>query len=94
MHLVIIVQSSSKAKKTESKLVKCWNVLTFLCVQEAITSGLLQLFHIPGTENHADLLTKFLSYNEAICYLCPHVIYAPTISAWNTSDIPMKGSVK
>ena len=50
----------------ESKLMKCWNALTFRCVCEAIASGFLKLFHIPGNENLADLVMKFFSYQEAI----------------------------
>ena len=37
----------------ESKLMKCWNALAFHCVREAVTSGFLQLYHIPRNENPA-----------------------------------------
>ena len=65
----IIQQSNIK-----SKLMKCWNTLTFNHIWEAITLGFLKLFHIPGNESPANLLTKFLAYQEAICYLCPTIL--------------------
>ena len=63
-----IIQQSNVPK---SKLMKCWNALAFPCMQEAVTLGFLELFHIPGNENPTDFLTKFLGYQEAILYLCP-----------------------
>ena len=60
----------------ESKLMKCWNALAFHCVREAVASGFLQLYHIPGNKNPTDLLTKFLGYEEAIPYLSPLTILA------------------
>ena len=68
--------------------MKHWNTLTFHHVQEAVTTRFLKLFHIPGNENHADLLTKFLRCQEAIPYLCPLLLWHG-----DTSDIPMIGSV-
>ena len=50
----------------ESKLMKHWNTLEFHHSQEVVTSGCLKLFHIPSNENPADLLMKFLGYQEAI----------------------------
>ena len=43
----------------ESKLLKCWNALVFHCVTEAVTTGFLQLYHIPGNET-ANILMKLL----------------------------------
>ena len=57
------------------------------CVQEAVASRFLQLFHIPGNETLVDLLTKFLSYQKAIRYLCPLLFWHADMS-----DIPMKKS--
>ena len=66
--------------------MKHWNMLTFHHVQEAVTLGFLKLFHIPSNEDPADLLTEFLSYQEAIPYLCPLLFWHR-----DTSDIPTKG---
>ena len=55
----------------ESKLMKHWNALFLHCIQEADASGFLHLFHIPVNESPADLLTKFLGYQDAIPYLHP-----------------------
>ena len=60
----------------ESKLMKCWNALAFHCVREAVASGFLHLYHIPGNKNPTGLLTKFLGYEEAIPYLSPLTILA------------------
>ena len=41
----------------ESKLMKHWNVVAFHHVREAVTSGFLQLYHIPRNESPTDMLT-------------------------------------
>ena len=58
---------------SESKLMKHWNTLTFHCVREAVTSGFLQLNHIPGNVIPANLHMKFPGYQEAIPYLLTEV---------------------
>ena len=68
--------------------MKCWNALAFHCIQEAVTSGFLQLFHIPRNENPTDLLAKFLGYQEAMPYLHPLLFWCRDMSG-----IPTKGSV-
>ena len=55
----------------ESKLMKHWNALAFHHVRETVTLGSLQLYYIPRNENPADVLMKFLGYQEAISYLHP-----------------------
>ena len=51
--------------------MKCWNALAFHHTQDAIASGSLELFHIPSNKIPADLLMKYLGYQEAIPHLCP-----------------------
>ena len=45
-----------------SSLKKRHNMLSYHRVREAIASGILNLFHIPGTENPADVMTKTLNH--------------------------------
>ena len=66
-----IIQQSNIPK---SKLMKCWNALAFHHVQESVALAFLQSFHIPSNENPSNLLTKFLSYQEAIPYICPYYL--------------------
>ena len=46
------------------KLQKCHNILNYHRVREAQAAGVLMFFHIKGTENPADILTKFRSSRE------------------------------
>ena len=43
-----------------STLKKKWNALSYHHVREAIAAGIINVFHISGEENPADVLTKFL----------------------------------
>ena len=43
-----IIQQSNIPK---SKLMNCWSTPAFHCIQEAVTFGFLQLFHIPRNES-------------------------------------------
>ena len=52
-----------------SMLTKRHNALAYHRVREAIASGVLYLKHIKGTENPADVLTKFLSHAVAMKHL-------------------------
>ena len=52
-----------------SSLNKRHNALSYHRVREAIASGVIWFFHIPGTENPADVLTKF----------CGHAVFWPLI---------------
>ena len=54
-----------------SKLAKRWYALAYHRVREAVASGFLMFYHIPGTENPADVLTKFLGYQAAWPLLKP-----------------------
>jgi hypothetical protein len=47
-----------------STLGKCWNVLLYHKVCEAIASGWLHFEHILGKENPANILTKPLAWHE------------------------------
>ena len=39
-------------------------MLSYHCVREAIASGILNLFHIPGSENPSDVMTKTLNHPQ------------------------------
>ncbi len=51
-----------------SSLNKRHNVLAYHRVREAVASGVIWFFHIPGKENPSDVLTKFLPLSP-----CPHL---------------------
>ena len=43
-----------------SALKKRWNALSYHRVREAVAAGIVNVIHLPGSENPADVLTKFL----------------------------------
>jgi hypothetical protein len=47
-----------------SQLGKRHNALAYHFTREAIATGMIRMFHIPGTQNPADCMTKFLGYQE------------------------------
>jgi len=50
----------NSASIPDSNLKKQHNALSYHRVREAIAADVLRMHHIPGTENPADILTKFL----------------------------------
>jgi hypothetical protein len=48
-----------------STLAKRHNALSYHRVREAIAAGIARLYHIDGTTNPADILTKHLGYQQA-----------------------------
>jgi hypothetical protein len=46
----------------QSNLMKRHNALAYHRVREAIAAGVIDFLHIPGIQNPADVLTKFLPY--------------------------------
>ena len=46
----------------QSNLMKRHNALAYHRVCEAIAAGVIEFLHIPGVQNPADVLTKFLPY--------------------------------
>ena len=53
----------NSASIPEDTLKKRHNALSYHRVREAIAAKVLKFYHIPGTENPADVLTKFLPHN-------------------------------
>ncbi len=47
-----------------SKLHKQHNALSFHCIWEAITAGIIAFYHIDGTKNPADILSKHCGYRQ------------------------------
>ena len=45
-----------------STLKKRWNALSYHRVREAVAAGIVNVIHLPGIENPADVLTKFLPH--------------------------------
>jgi hypothetical protein len=60
---------TTRSTLPHSQLNKCHNVLSYHCVSEAIASDVLWFFHMAGTQNPADILTKF----------CGHAVFWPLI---------------
>ena len=59
-----------------SVLKKRHQLLAYHRVREAIASGILKFFHIAGTENPADVLTKNLSHNVAWPLIKPFLFWS------------------
>ena len=47
-----------------SKLNKRHNARAYHRVQEAIAAGIISFYHIPGTENSTDILSKHWGYQQ------------------------------
>ncbi len=69
-----------------SQLGRRHNALAYHFTREGVATGMLRMFHIPGTQNPLDCLTKFLGFQEW------HPILRP-ILFWqgDTGLIPTKG---
>jgi hypothetical protein len=59
-----------------SVLKKRHHFLAYHRVREAIASGIIKFFHMPGTENPSDVLTKNLSHNVAWPLIKPFLFWA------------------
>jgi len=46
-----------------STLKKRWNALSYHRVREAVAAGIINVIHLPGSENPSDVLTKFLPHS-------------------------------
>jgi len=49
--------------KSDGKINKRWNILSFHRVREAVAHGIIRPFHINGNDNPADVLSKHTSSN-------------------------------
>ncbi|GFH55790.1 gag-pol polyprotein [Chaetoceros tenuissimus] len=47
--------------KSDGKIAKRWNILSFHRVREAVAHGIVRPFHIDGKDNPADVLSKHTS---------------------------------
>jgi len=47
--------------KSDGKIAKRWNILSFHRVREAVAHGIARPFHIDGKDNPADVLSKHTS---------------------------------
>jgi hypothetical protein len=59
-----------------SVLKKRHHFLAYHRVREAIASGIVKCFHMPGTENPSDVLTKNLSHSVAWPLIKPFLFFA------------------
>ncbi len=60
-----------------STLKKRWNALSYHRVREAVAAGIVNVVHLPGTENPADVLTKFLPHRTAYKLMKEFLFWAP-----------------
>jgi hypothetical protein len=81
-NLAVITQSTIP----HSQLGKRHNALAYHYTREAVATGMIRMFHIPGTQNPADCLTKFLGYQEWYPILRPILLWIG-----DTGLIPSKG---
>jgi hypothetical protein len=72
-----VIQSSTIP---HSVLKKRHNVLAYHRVREAIAAGVMSFFHIPGTENPSDVLTKNLTHSVVWKLIKPFLFYAGDMS--------------
>ena len=79
-NLAVITQSTIP----HSQLGRRHNALAYHFTREGVATGMLRMFHIPGTQNPSDCLTKFLGYQEWYPLLHPFLLWAG-----DTADIPM-----
>ena len=73
-----------------STLKKRWNALSYHCNHQAAAVGIINVIHIPGTENPADVLTKFVPH-RTLYKLMKEFIFWPFKRDTLDQD---KGSVK
>ena len=69
-----------------SQLGKRHNALAFHFTREAIATGMIRMFHVAGTQNPADCMTKFLGFQEWYPILRPVLFWQG-----DTATIPTKG---
>ncbi len=61
-----------------STLKKRWNALSYHQVREAVAAGIINVIHLPGTENPAGVLTKSLSHRIAYRLMKQFLFWTPT----------------
>jgi len=69
-----------------SQLSKRHNALAYHYVREAVATGMLRLFHMPGVDNPADALTKHLGFQQWNPILKPILFWCG-----DTAAVPHKG---
>jgi hypothetical protein len=74
---------AGSSTKFDAKLHKRHTILSFQRVREAITACIVGFFHIPGTNNPADVLTKHWAYSQVCRVLRPILFWKG-----DTADIP------
>mmetsp|Transcript_21451 Transcript_21451/g.24853 ORF Transcript_21451/g.24853 Transcript_21451/m.24853 type:complete len:369 (+) Transcript_21451:205-1311(+) len=57
------LSSIISSTKSDGKIAKRWNILSFHRVREAVAHGIVKPFHINGKDNPADVLSKHTSSN-------------------------------
>jgi hypothetical protein len=75
-----VVGSSTKF---DAKLHKRHTILSFHRVREAVAAGIVGFFHVLGTNNPADVLTKHWAYSQVWRVLRPILFWRG-----DTADIP------
>ena len=71
-----------------STLKKRWNALSYQQVREAVALGIINVIHLPGNENPADVLTKSLPHNKLYHLMKEFIFWHP-----KSSSDPNAGSV-
>ena len=65
----------------DGKLHKRHHALSFHCVREAVASKIMELHHMPGSSNPADILSKHWGYQQIWPILRPLMFWTgPTDS--------------
>ena len=72
--------------KSDGKIAKRWNILSFHRVREAVAHGIVRPFHIDGKDNPADVLSKHTSSSVWYELMRPLIF-------WRVSDNDQANSV-
>ena len=87
---LVITRVLSSVAIPSSTLKKRWNALSYHQVREAVAAGIVNVIHLPGSENPADVLTKFLPHRVMYRLIKEFIFW----SAYHGISDQDEGSVK
>ena len=76
-----------------SSLTKRHNALAYHRIKEAVAAGIIKYNHVPGKENPADVLTKFLPHVTTML-LTKYLLFqqGDPFALWSVPQLPIEGS--
>ena len=82
-----VVMSSTIPSST---LKKRWNALSYHRVREAVASGIINVIHLSGDENPADVLTKIMPHAKSYYLMKPFLFWSPKNSEQDEGSVKVK----